>query len=158
MPSFYPKDRAKLYFCIMEKEIEFRMLTEEELTAMEADFILFLAASGIGADHWEAIKKDNPAEMQQILADFSNMVWRKVLAGKQFMEYEDHNFTYLLFFGDETTEMFRVDKNNPSQLGRRLDKRAVSKSTAMFEALEAGARFVEKDRYQVFVELWEKRS
>ena len=54
--------------------------------------------------------------------------------------------------------MFRVDKKDPTQFGRRLDKRMVSKSTAMFEALEAGARFVEKDRYQAFVELWEKRS
>ena len=142
----------------MEKVIDFRMLTEEELTTMEADFILFLAASGIGAEHWEVIKKEDPAEMQRVLADFSNMVWRKVLAGKQFMEYEDLNFTYLLFFGEETTEMFRVDKKDPTQFGRRLDKRMVSKSTAMFEVLEAGARFVEKDRYQAFVELWEKRS
>ena len=156
MIPFYPKDSVNLYFCTMA--IEFRLLTQEELETMKADFILFLAASGIGAEHWEAIKKENTEEMQTVLTDFSNMVWRKILAGRQFMEFEDLNYTYLFSYGEETTEIFRVNKSDPTQLGHRLDKRLEPKSKAMFEALEAGARFVEKDRYQVFVELWKMRN
>lgn len=158
MPVFYPKDNANLYFCSMEKEIEFRLLTTEELKAMEQDFVLFLAASGIDAMHWESLKQTNQAEVDGVLVDFSNMVWRKVLAGKKFMEFEDASFSYCLFFGEETTEMFRVSKADPTQLGRKLDKRLNSRESAMFEALEAGARFVDEDRYHTFEQLWEKRS
>lgn len=138
------------YICPMKTtEVKFRLLSQEELMALEKDFVLFLAAQGVTEKEWQAIKSRDDTQLLSILGEFSNMVWHKILAGKEYMEYTASGYRYLLHFRQNETEMLRIRLEPPHEVGHRTTQRQTSAEQAMFEALESGAGFCDR---AVFVE------
>lgn len=143
------------YICPMEKtEIKFRLLSQEELMSLEKDFVLYLAAQGITEKEWQVIKNQEGEQLLSILGDFSNMVWIKVFSGKEYMEYCDSGYRYLLHFREHETEMLRISLEPPHEVGHRTTPRPTNVERAMFEALEGGARFCDKDVFDAGLQLF----
>ncbi len=69
--------------------MKYKRLTIEELTALEKEFISFLASMQITGQDWEKLKKEELEKAEELIAIFSDMVYDKVLKKIKFLEYRD---------------------------------------------------------------------
>lgn len=67
--------------------MKYRRLTNDELAELETEFVRFLAAQSIPADDWEKIKNTDPQRTGQLLDKFSEVVYEKVIANVQYLEF-----------------------------------------------------------------------
>jgi len=68
---------------------KYRYLTKEELQSLEKEFIEYLIVNGITADDWEKMKKEQPAEAENIVGLFSDVVFEGTLRKIKFLEYRE---------------------------------------------------------------------
>ncbi len=66
---------------------KYRVLTQEELQALEKEFVDFLVVNGITAPDWEAMKDHRPKDAEQMLVLFSDVVFEGIMRKTQFLEY-----------------------------------------------------------------------
>jgi hypothetical protein len=69
------------------KSPKYRVLTTEELQALEKEFVDFLVVNGITAPDWEEMKVKQKAEAEQMLVLFSDVVFEGIMRKTQFLEY-----------------------------------------------------------------------
>lgn len=65
---------------------KYRQLTKEELDALQKEFVEFLVVNGITADKWVAIKEHKKEVAEEIIEQFSDVVWEGVLRRAMFLE------------------------------------------------------------------------
>lgn len=66
--------------------MKYRLLSTEELSSLETEFIHFLVANGIDAPLWEKIKANDKPRTDELIALFSDMVLDNVLQKIEFIE------------------------------------------------------------------------
>lgn len=69
------------------KEPKYRVLTSDELQALEKEFVDFLVVNGITAPDWEEMKKKRLADVDRMLVLFSDVVFEGIMRKTQFLEY-----------------------------------------------------------------------
>ena len=69
-----------------------RLLTNEELTQFEEEFIQYLVVNGITADDWEKLKLENKESAEKILDLFSDVVFEQILRKVLFLEIRQANY------------------------------------------------------------------
>lgn len=69
----------------MEHE-RFRSLNLEELTYLENEFVQYLVLQGIMPNDWEDIKGSNASKRDQIISDFSQMIWTGALGNVRYVD------------------------------------------------------------------------
>ena len=65
---------------------KYRLLTKEELEALEKEFIEYLIVNGIMADDWVEMKEEQPEEANKIIDLFSDVVFEGIMLKVQFLE------------------------------------------------------------------------
>ena len=80
--------------------MRFRRLTEEELAALEPEFVKFLSSQGIDAGEWEKAKSENPHKVEYLLDEFSTFFWESTTS----------RITYLEKLSDEDRWVFKFDE------------------------------------------------
>ncbi|PHR49855.1 MAG: hypothetical protein COA32_01600 [Fluviicola sp.] len=65
---------------------KYRHLTKEELDALQKEFVEFLVVNGITADKWSAIKENKKESAEEIIEQFSDVVWEGALRKAKFLE------------------------------------------------------------------------
>lgn len=136
----------------------YRLLRVDELQEMEKEFILFLSANGIEGTQWEKIKFENPDKVQKLIAQFSHMVWERIFDGKAYMEWADQHYDYVGEFQEDKINMIRLSRSAPVQIAKKTITTATTRKQAMFEAMEAGAQFCDRERFKVCFNLWSGNS
>jgi hypothetical protein len=81
--------------------MQFRRLTTEELSALEEDFVKFLASNSVTGDDWEKIKSTKPEKVDELIEVFSNIVWEKVLTKATHLEHRSRKELKVFFCGRE---------------------------------------------------------
>lgn len=71
--------------------MKYKRLNNEELNALEKEFIDFLVANGIVAQDWEKIKNENKAEAEQIVNHFSDVIFEGIFRKVSFLEFRDRS-------------------------------------------------------------------
>jgi len=66
--------------------LRFKCLSSDELTVLEQQFVSFLAAQSILAPDWEKMKEADPTQAQEIIEDFSNLVYGSVMSDARYLE------------------------------------------------------------------------
>ena len=69
--------------------MKYRRLTNDELEALEQDFIRFLSVHAITGPDWVQIKQNEPEKAMKFIEDFSDMVFEKVLQNISYIEYRN---------------------------------------------------------------------
>lgn len=67
--------------------MKYRMLNQEELLPLEADFIKYLSVQGISSDLWIRMKKQSPDQVEALIADFSDGIWESILQRIEYLEF-----------------------------------------------------------------------
>lgn len=67
--------------------MQYKRLTNEELTALEKEFIQFLSANTITKTDWEKLKSEESDKVEELILMFSDIVWDKTLENIKYLEY-----------------------------------------------------------------------
>ncbi len=66
---------------------KYRLLTQAELHSLEKEFVEYLVINGITATDWVKMKENQPAEAEQVIELFSDVVFEGVLRKLAFLEH-----------------------------------------------------------------------
>lgn len=98
--------------------IRFQRLSKEELEYLEPQFINFLAAQSIVAEDWQKIVQEDPNRADELIDDFSNVVYGTVMRKAQFLEKRTKHVLYSYHCHEDRFELvaFRLDKDSDVDL------------------------------------------
>ena len=88
---------------------KYRTLTKDELKELEGIFINFLAAKSIPAGEWEKIKKNDKEKMNELIEEFSDVVFEKTLSNVKLLEKRTPSKILLYAPGDEGIELLGLE-------------------------------------------------
>ncbi|GAA5221110.1 DUF6495 family protein [Membranihabitans marinus] len=85
--------------------MKFRRLETDELTALEPEFIRFLAANQVTASDWEKLKAEDVEKAHGLIDLFSDIVFEKILSGVDYLEQRDPKTIRIFKFEEEKVVM-----------------------------------------------------
>jgi cag pathogenicity island protein 24 len=77
--------------------MKYRLLSLAELSVLEEPFVIFLSANGIDAQDWEKIKQNDHSRRDEILEQFSDMVFDQTLDRAEYLVFRMEK-TWLTYF------------------------------------------------------------
>lgn len=96
--------------------MKFRLLTLEELSELEGDFVKFLAANGIPAETWEKLKAEQSPKVREYMETFSDIVFQQVLEKVTYLEFRSPNEIQCFHCEAESISLLGVKTAEPSEL------------------------------------------
>lgn len=131
--------------------MRYRLLTREELEALESDVVQFLAESGVTAVDWETLKSNNDERIGELLAAFSEQFWERATSKVRFLERKTGDETWLFAMGETEAKLLRCVVNPDSgeatwyEGGKSYPEEA--RGREVFLLLEQGAKPVDEERW-----------
>lgn len=137
----------------------YRLLSIEELTELEKEFIEYLVLNGIAAEDWVKMKAEDKAGAERMIELFSDVVFEGILRKVNYLEYRAENFIHafqtlpdkLVLVAMESEDEENVNfldsafieaatVNPPDQLYVRTSSKAYSKKRELelFDMIQAG--------------------
>jgi len=137
----------------------YRLLSLEELTELEKEFVEYLVLNGITAEDWVRMKEEDKAGAEQIIELFSDVVFEGILRKVNYLEYRAENFVHafqclpdkLVLVAMETEDEENVNfldsafiaeatLNPPDKLFVRTSSKTYSKTRELelFDMIQAG--------------------
>lgn len=92
--------------------MKFRRLTKEQLEHMNEEFGAFLAIRGVDKELWDSKKASESSEVDNLLDEFSDLVWDAVLEKAAYIENISSNHMYLFKCFDQEIKLIAVEVNN----------------------------------------------
>jgi hypothetical protein len=71
--------------------MKYRRLSKEELEPLEKEFIDFLVVNGITADEWAKFQKEMPEKCNQVIDQFSEVVFTGIMRNVKYLELRTPN-------------------------------------------------------------------
>jgi len=140
--------------------MKYQRLSTEELEAVKADFIRFLASQGIDAGSWQKMKSEDLNSAEEIIEIYSDLVYDQALNKCNYLEHISAKEFKAFYFTDESSEMYgiRVKPNSDINLNTDAFQESVQKGieTNEIEVVSATKKH-EKLREQEMFE-WIKKG
>lgn len=147
--------------------MRFRRLTSEELSALEKEFIEFLAISGVEAHDWEDFKTTNPNFCEEKIEEFSDVVIGTILRNARYAEHrspsdwmlfklEDELIHLILIHSTEldlTRDTLNEDNLSKIQITRTSKSYAPNKEDELFKMMQQGCIITDGKVYESIVQL-----
>lgn len=117
---------------------KYRLLSSQELGALEKDFVLFLASQGISADLWQQYLSSEPDRVNDTIVAFSDFILDQVYDKCRLIEFVSANGWLFYYFNDESSmiELRGIAIHDNSTIDfRQLDR---SKALNMIQATPEG--------------------
>ena len=122
---------------------KYRLLTTEELKALEQDFIKYLIVNGIDADEWSKIQAKDLAKAQQITELFSDVVFEKILRNVTFLRHQTEDSLHCFHYQESQAAMIGIKSHTGSLV---LDDNIPSKLTQGSYELITGKKSYQVER------------
>ena len=143
--------------------MKYTRLSLQDLKDLEKEFVEFLVLNGIPAEDWEELKKRDNDKVEQIIDQFSDVIWESVLRKTEMVEHrrKDKLTVCRVVNGELITLLIRssdrdLDFTNPKDLEKVLmdiekhdvsihtDKIDKPETEQLFELLQVGF-YISKD-------------
>lgn len=85
--------------------MKYKRLNTEELSALQPDFVNFLASMQITASDWEKMKKEEHEKANELIDVFSDVVYDKVLSKISYLEYRDIKTLNIFYFAEDKIKL-----------------------------------------------------
>jgi hypothetical protein len=109
--------------------MKYRILTNDELQALEDDFKQFLIVNHVYAEEWEALNQSDLAKALQLVELFSDTVLQRVYERIQFLEFRSADTCIVFYVGNEKIALItiqskssEVDLSTPESIHHALTK------------------------------------
>ena len=80
--------------------MKYHRLTHEQFAELHEEFAVFLASQGIDHSQWEQIKDSQTQQLDVLLDLFSDLVWDKITAESDFLEFSTADQLFLFNTSD----------------------------------------------------------
>lgn len=95
--------------------MKYERISKEELEKIEKEFIDFLVVNGITATDWVSIKENEPLTADEIINQFSDVVWESILRSTEYLDKIEDNTSYFFKCAAEDIYLIMVEKLNKTQ-------------------------------------------
>jgi hypothetical protein len=92
--------------------MKFRRLTKEQFESMHEEFSAFLASNGVDKTLWDSKKVNESSEVDELLDEFSDLVWDAVLEKAGYIENISANHLFLFKCLDQEIKLIAIEVSN----------------------------------------------
>ena len=139
--------------------MRYRRLTSEELSAVEGEFVTFLASQGLDATEWQKVKSDNQHQVEYLLDEFSIFFWESTTSRITYLEKVSVDDRWLFKFGESSAEVLRWQKveykDKPDISKGKKEFPEEARGREIFLLLEQGLLPCTPDRHEELSKLFE---
>ena len=94
--------------------MKYKRLSKEELEKLEKEFIDFLVVNGISAEDWVEIKTKSKDKAEDIVDQFSDVVWEASLRKSLYLQHVNNNSIYCFHCKHEVIRLIRLECKDKS--------------------------------------------
>jgi hypothetical protein len=129
--------------------MKYTRIPTDELEKLEEEFVNFLVMNGIIADDWLAIKENEPLNADEIINQFSEVVWESILRGTKYLNKVEEESAYYFKCDSDTIYLIKVDKTEAAaeqfSTSKEYNK---TRELELFEMLQSGCTISEGEEYE----------
>jgi hypothetical protein len=129
--------------------MKYTRIPTDELEKLEEEFVNFLVMNGIIADDWLAIKENEPLNADEIINQFSEVVWESILRGTKYLNKVEEESAYYFKCDSDTIYLIKVDKTEAAaeqfSTSKEYNK---TRELELFEMLQSGCTISEGQEYE----------
>ena len=96
--------------------MKYRLLTKEQFEALHQEFATFLAVQEIDKIEWERIKAQQTERVDELLQQFSDLVWESVLNKAEYLEH----------FSKDSLNLFRCTEKYIERIVVRVENENIN--------------------------------
>ena len=100
----------------MSYTLKYRILSTEELAALEEEFKQFLIVHGVFGEEWKKMNEENPDEAIELVEIFSDTVLEKVYSGINYLEFRTKDLLILLAYSEDKIEQIRIQAKGSTEI------------------------------------------
>tara|TARA_B100000767_G_C19568347_1_gene452127 strand:+ start:265 stop:729 length:465 start_codon:yes stop_codon:yes gene_type:complete len=142
--------------------VRYRRLTDKELEAVEKDFVKFLSSQGLDAPEWQRVKSEDPAKVDLLLDEFSNLFWESSTERMTYLERKSDADRWVFQFSESSAKVIRWVKKegseNPDLFSGMKEFPQEARAKEIFLLLEQGLIPCPKERHLELKNLFEKED
>ncbi len=120
--------------------VRYRKLDLEELNELEPKFVNFLAANGVEAQEWTALKDKGTKRVDELIGLFSDMVFDKIMTDTQYLDFEEEDKRYYFRCLETRLELIVLEglKQDESSIYSLEKEYSKERNLEIFDMLETG--------------------
>jgi len=133
--------------------LKYKRLSNEELQALEKEFINFLSSMQITGADWEKIKLNETSKAEELIDVFSDVVYDKVLSKIKFLEYRDEKTLNIFKCMDDKIALvgLRMKEHSPLDLtAPDIFSQWTNNDTSSVNIVKSEKAYVKERRVEVF--------
>jgi hypothetical protein len=129
--------------------MKYTCIPTDELEKLEDEFVNFLVMNGIIADDWVAIKENEPLNADEIVNQFSEVVWESILRSTKYLNKVEEESAYYFKCDTDKIYLIKVDKTEAAaeqfSTSKEYNK---TRELELFEMLQSGCTISEGEEYE----------
>jgi hypothetical protein len=129
--------------------MKYTRIPTDELEKLEEEFVNFLVMNGIIADDWVAIKENEPLNADEIINQFSEVVWESILRSTKYLNKVEEESAYYFKCDTDKIYLIKVDKTEAAaeqfSTSKEYNK---TRELELFEMLQSGCTISEGEKYE----------
>ena len=129
--------------------MKYTRIPTDELEKLEDEFVNFLVMNGIIADDWVAIKENEPLNADEIVNQFSEVVWESILRSTKDLNKVEEESAYYFKCDTDKIYLIKVDKTEAAaeqfSTSKEYNK---TRELELFEMLQSGCTISEGEEYE----------
>jgi siroheme synthase len=125
-------------------------LSAEELQELEKEFIDFLVVNGITATDWVAIKENEPLNADEIINQFSDVVWESIMRSTKYLNKVEKTTAYYFKCNTNDIALKKIIKgNNGAEMFTALKGYKKVREEEMFDMIQSGCTISDGNDYNM---------
>lgn len=117
--------------------MKYERISKDELVKLEKEFVDFLVVNGISADDWVSMKENEPLVADQIINQFSDVVWESILRSTKYLDKIENDISYFFKCDTEEISLILIDKLNKNKK-TTAKKYSKTREQEMFDMILSG--------------------
>jgi len=89
--------------------MKYQRLSKEQFEILAEEFSKFLAVHGIDKPEWERLQSNDGNRVDELLDEFSDIIWKGVLSKVKYLENLSEHFIYLFSREENGLELIAVE-------------------------------------------------
>ncbi len=125
-------------------------LSAEELQELEKEFIDFLVVNGITATDWVAIKENEPLNADEIINQFSDVVWESIMRSTKYLNKVEKTTAYYFKCNTNDIALKKIIKgDNGAEMFTALKDYKKVREEEMFDMIQSGCTISDGNDYNM---------
>ena len=130
--------------------MKYKRLPKEELDSLESEFVEFLVVNGIIADDWETIKNQQKDVAEDLIDQFSDVIWEGVLRKARYLSKIEDKVAYYFKCDPEVIHLIRVTQQKEKAIQEHASKKYTKvREIEIYEMIENGCELADSSAFEM---------